>query len=580
MVFELSGDESAAHTNPYATVTMHAEFRSPKFRTFLMPAFWDGGNRMVLRFSPPDAGEWTFKVTSNIKRFDGVEGRFTAADNDSPGFIRPRNVHHWSYAERDFPHLWMGDTIYNFAVMDKSLFEQMVNARAEQHFTHIRGGALGTAADAAKAFPTASKPNPDFFRTLDQRLAYLNSKGIIADLILGSEGNQLANLLPTWTDRERFLRYLVARYSAFNITWHLVQDYESYADARAFTKQLGEALKRIDPYGHPRSTGAAGTSTPLLSDGWMTFATEGTSADDIGAIEHQLYPVPFVATRALIEDSGAGKAPTPSFDSDEARHRLWNSTMSGQYPTFANTGTFGGRTAQDAKYIDSPAARAMKVWFEFFKDTRYWELEPYFDLDGGRAIALPDVEYIVYVEKPAGPVEVRVEKHGYDVSWINPATGETSKPVEMKSERVVSEPPSRDHDWVLHIERSGRKEGMLRSYKFESRPNLMQDVDADAKRTPFTIAQPEGEELSVSKQHPFSVKVTRQTRGTRNMTYVWTAEVSAEGQGYRVVGTGADGSFIVPDIFRKSQGVLNIRLYGMNANGKVYLVDKLFRLVP
>ena len=75
--------------------------------------------------------------------------------------------------------------------------------------------------------------------------------------------------------------------------------------------------------------------------------------------------------------------------------------------------------------LDDGRRAEMKIWFEFFADNRHWELEPFFDVDGGRAVALEDVEYIVYVEKAAGPVEVLVERHGYDVVWFNPANGET-----------------------------------------------------------------------------------------------------------------------------------------------------------
>src|SRR5690348_9969631 len=38
IVFELTQAESAAHPNPYKTVELRAEFRSPRHRTFLMPA--------------------------------------------------------------------------------------------------------------------------------------------------------------------------------------------------------------------------------------------------------------------------------------------------------------------------------------------------------------------------------------------------------------------------------------------------------------------------------------------------------------------------------------------------------------
>src|SRR5579859_3376882 len=47
-VFELTASEAAAHPNPYTGIEFEAEIRSPHFRTFLMPAFWDGGNKLIL----------------------------------------------------------------------------------------------------------------------------------------------------------------------------------------------------------------------------------------------------------------------------------------------------------------------------------------------------------------------------------------------------------------------------------------------------------------------------------------------------------------------------------------------------
>ena len=87
--------------------------------------------------------------------------------------------------------------------------------------------------------------------------------------------------------------------------------------------------------------------------------------------------------------------------------------MNGQYPT----------AKSDPKSLESSGAKAMAVWYDFMADTRYWELEPYFDLDGGRRLALPGVEYIVYIEKPAGPVEVRLEKHGLRREVGDPCDG-------------------------------------------------------------------------------------------------------------------------------------------------------------
>jgi hypothetical protein len=220
----------------------------------------------------------------------------------------------------------------------------------------------------------------------------------------------------------------------------------------------------------------------------------------------------------------------------------------------------------------------MTVWFNFFSGTRFWELEPYFDVDGGRAICLPGIEYIVYVEKPSGPVELLVEKHGYDVAWFNPATGERIPQKDWKGERFVAEPPNRTQDWVLHVSREGKKEGM-RSYKFESRQILMQEVEQNPQRIPFELVEPAADELAAGVDVKYSLKIKRETRGTRSMMYLWTGEVLTGGQGARVLGTGSTGAFrIPPELINSSESVLNVRINALNANGKAYSLDRVYRV--
>src|SRR5215469_3673528 len=115
LVFELAEADAASHPDPYVNVELRAEFRSPRQRTFLQPAYWDGGRRLVIRFAPTEAGTWNYRITSNIGSWDGKTGTFTAVPSDAPGFIRAANVHHWAFTERDAngldrPHLWMGAT--------------------------------------------------------------------------------------------------------------------------------------------------------------------------------------------------------------------------------------------------------------------------------------------------------------------------------------------------------------------------------------------------------------------------------------------------------------------------------------
>jgi hypothetical protein len=232
----------------------------------------------------------------------------------------------------------------------------------------------------------------------------------------------------------------------------------------------------------------------------------------------------------------------------------------------------------------------MSVWYDFFSGTRHWELEPYFDVDGGRALALevpreeneePEgIEYIVYLEKP-GPVEIVLQRHNYDVAWVNPITGERLKQKDFRGDRLKIQPPDAKHDWVLHVSRESKKQGMLRSYKFETHSIPLQEVEQNAQRVPYEILEPSADTLSPGKPVRFAAKVTRDTRATRTMMYLWTGEVSTEGQGYRVLGTGREGEMRVPaGVASQYPAVINLRLAGMNANGKIYFLDRIYRLVP
>ena len=83
--------------------------------------------------------------------------------------------------------------------------------------------------------------------------------------------------------------------------------------------------------------------------------------------------------------------------------------------------------------------------------------------------------------------------------------------------------------------------------------------------------------------HPldFSLKIRKDTRATRSLLVEWTAEVSADGEGYRVIGTGMKGTLKVPaSMVRNFPAVLSLHANIVNANGKAYLVDRIFRLVP
>ena len=518
VAFDLNGSENT----PQAT--LRAEFRSPHYKTILINAFHEG-SRMVLRFAPTEAGTWNYRVTSSAKSLDGQTGQVTAAESSSPGFVHTANVHHFAtvhvQGEDQKQHLWMGAPVEKFEAIPRADFERSIEQRAKDGFTHLE-----VTIDADTKLDEAA-----------ERIRAINAKGMVADVALGS--------LPTDDgERQRYVADIVERFSAFNITWAGMPAFDSTPHGRAMLKDAGEAIKKLDPYGHPRWTLAASTAGPAASDGWANLVGYGTANVDIGAVEHQFFALPQV--------NGGIKS----------RADLWNATMNGQYPG-----------SGDGPY--------MKVWFDFLSASRYWELEPYFDVEGGRAVALEGVEYLVYVEKP-GTVTLKVENHGYDVAWMNPATGEVMKEKkEHKGEMFIGDPPDASHDWVLRVSREGHKEGMLKSYKFESLAVVQQEVEAAPTKIPFEIASPEGEEMSMSRPVKSALKLKRENRATKTLLVEWTLEQPGGSEGYRVVGTGREGEFAFPrGILDKSTGVVTLRANVVNALGKAYTLDKVYRLIP
>ena len=142
-----------------------------------------------------------------------------------------------------------------------------------------------------------------------------------------------------------------------------------------------------------------------------------------------------------------------------------------------------------------------------------------------------------------------MEDRKYDVAWINPATGDRIPAKEYKGKSFAGEPPDKEQDWILHVSREGHKEGLLKRYKFESRPIRMQTPETDAKNIPFEIDAPSGE-ISMSKPPLFSLEISRATRATRELQIVWTAELTTgTADGGRVVGTGKEGTLRLPSFY-------------------------------
>jgi hypothetical protein len=553
LTFDWRAGELPEAASPYRDELLNVEFRSPRHTTYLMRAFWDGGQRLGVRFTPIEPGVWTYHVTSEIKRFDNQESTFTVSDSTAPGLVEVANLRHWRTTNKQ-PHLWLAASVPLFEV-DPAAFEGWLDARKHDGFTHIRGPLL-TLRGALKPLTGDSTPDFAYFQALDQRLLAAATRGFTLDLLLADDGFLRSGALNDWQQRDRLVRYLVARYGGLNVTWQGIEHFEDVPSGRALLKNVASLLQKYDSFQHPRSTDARVSSSPLLQDGWMNYLIEAVPTPDFGAVEHQFTQRPEIHVI---------NATAP----DAFRHELWNCTMNGEYPSVSYEAL-----------RNEANSRAIAAWSRVMLDTRHWELEPFFDVDGARAAGLEEVEYLAYAQSP-GIVEVNLPKHKYNPLWVDPITGEEIPLKDYKGEVFSRQTPDNAHDWLLRLPREGKKEAMLRSYYFESQDPPVQEVEMDSSRVPFEIADPEGDQINSLVPTPYKIKITRANRASRFMQYVWWGEVVAGGEGARLLGLGSSGNFTIPkDLIKERGSTLHIRLLAINANGKAYELDKVYRLTP
>ena len=129
--------------------------------------------------------------------------------------------------------------------------------------------------------------------------------------------------------------------------------------------------------------------------------------------------------------------------------------------------------------------------------------------------------------------------------------------------------------------REGRVEGMNKSYKFESRDIVLQEVESNSPKVPFTIEQP-----AADFQRARVAAVRRQAHPgiARHAHHDVAVDRRGLGRSDRAIAcwprarrASCGRSTASPRTFPR---VMHLRVYGMNANGKVYAIDRAFQLNP
>lgn len=252
-----------ADGEPMGDTPLTAEFRHGD-RTVTAPGFHDGDGVYRVRFLPDEEGRWTYRTSSAIPALDGRTGGFDCGPA-GPGDHGPVRVHerfHFRYADgtRYRP---VGTTLYAWTHQPTALEERTLATLAGAPFNKVRMCVFPKWYQHNTDEPTRhpfrdgdpSRPDPEFFRHLERRVADLDRLGIQADLILFHPYDRWGYATMGADADDRYVRHVVARLAAFpNVWWSLANEYDLMtAKSDADWHRIAGLVRATDPHGHPLS---------------------------------------------------------------------------------------------------------------------------------------------------------------------------------------------------------------------------------------------------------------------------------------------------------------------------------------
>ncbi|HEY63536.1 MAG TPA: DUF5060 domain-containing protein [Caldilineae bacterium] len=283
-VHEWTVQSERAYENPFTDVRVDATFTAPSGRTFTIPGFYDGEHTWRVRFNPNEVGRWTYRIAAYPEDPDlHREGEFEVTPREARGFLKATPGHAWGFHyESGEPAFILGDTTYNlFGMAHCGLdVDSFLRRRAEQGFNLLRVRVPVSPFHPPDGYsdwqtrrtwpwggseqsPRFDRFNLDYFHTVDQVVRQAEELGLGFEMIMEAWGfefpfNSRNIFVPEW--EELWMRYLIARYDAFNCVyfWTLMNEYEYYPNgnwhykpvADRWAMRMGRWVKGVAQHGH------------------------------------------------------------------------------------------------------------------------------------------------------------------------------------------------------------------------------------------------------------------------------------------------------------------------------------------
>jgi len=412
--------QGPASGNPYLDMQWSATFTQGQQR-ITVSGFWDGDGTYKVRFSPPTTGEWRYETRSATPALNGQAGTFTVAapTGNNHGPVEIFNTFYLRYADGS-PYHQFGTTCYAWVHQPRKLQEQTLKTLAASPFNKIRFCvfpksyyianknepdlfAFQKGADGKFDF---SRPDPVFWRLFEQRILDLQKLGIEADIILWHPYDRWGFADMSKAEDDRYLRYCIARFSAFrNVWWSLANEYDFMTNrptGHRGNKQWEDwdrffsILQKEDP--HQRLRGIHnGSKWYDHTKAWVTHASLQTSDMNGGVRFREKYRKPVIYDECKYEgDISEGWG---NLSAQAMTQRFWLGTLSGCYVGHGETykhpqdilwwskgGVLHGQSPKRIQWLKEFMAQA----------PAFHELKPLGDGKGTFVLAKEGEYYLVY----------------------------------------------------------------------------------------------------------------------------------------------------------------------------------------
>lgn len=350
--------------NPFIDLELSATFTKGA-DSFSPEGFYDGKGTFRIRFMPPSVGEWRWVTRSNHPELDGKKGSLLAVESANKGPVRVANVHHFAHADgtRFYP---FGTTIYEWAFQPEEKKLQTLATLRKTAFNKARMLAVPpfkpnylSGPGKLTEFPFVgtsradfdfSRFNPVYFQNLERDVKRLSDLGIQVDLILFRPYDKGRWGFDTTSDavNQRFIRYMVARFAAFqNIWWSLANEnsYIKHLSDEDFDRYF-QIVEKYDPYQHLRSIHNADRIYDY-SKPWVTHVSlqyyNAVKVFGVSPLLRDIYRKPIVHDEINYEGNSASR--WGQLSGEELTRRFWIALTGGAYATHGeilDNGWIGG----------------------------------------------------------------------------------------------------------------------------------------------------------------------------------------------------------------------------------------------